>query len=79
MITKSKYSFSDSTIPSSKYHLLINPTVGGKPTIIIAPIVINKQVIGNFEERLFISLTFLIPVCVAIIPADRNSIIFPKA
>ena len=75
----SKYSLSDSIIPINKYHLLMNPTVGGKPIMINAPINTRKHVIGSFLDKLFISLTSLIPVCVAIIPADRNKIILPKA
>ena len=57
----------------------MNPTVGGKPIMINAPINTRKHVIGSFLDKLFISLTSLIPVCVAIIPADRNKIILPKA
>ena len=66
-------------MPLIKYHLLMKPMVGGSPTIINDPITIIKHVMGNLDAKLFIPLTFFIPVCVVITPALKNKITFPNA
>ena len=69
----------ESRVPLSKYHLLMNPPVGGNPITQSEPRKNAVIVSGIFRPIPFIWLMYLAPQASYIAPAQRNSVILPMA
>ena len=65
--------------PNTRYHLLKNPPVGGRPMILKEAMKNAVMVKGILFPIPTISLMFLLPVATKIAPAQKNRVIFPKA
>ena len=68
-----------SSAPINRYHLLQVPPVGGTPIILRLAIKKAAMVIGICCPRPRISLIFDLWVATRMAPAQKNSVILPKA